>query len=465
MILTRFLQLFVPQNFRSRQRSNKKPHISTAPDMTSMDTDLDCLVESRSPRKLHTSGVHQMRYPFHFQAETQDPPEEREVSRALMSDQDGQENIQDGEDGSSYAPNNEHQDEVWKRLTSLPPDHDTKELLKDIYDGVQADWSSDKIRGNLYKVLAFGSNFNISAVTEEEREEGKVTTSWIVHNIVKPGGWLIVVLIQVFGPYLITYHYLVKTFDCGLTTDTMFPGYDVWSKEFLEMYPTRLLACGFLYAFVLNSIKMVDSEKQNARRVFNVFYALFTGRPNARYFWLYFGPLVNCYLAISCSIVVFFVLGAAEDPKDVVFDSLAILFIFNLDDIEGNDLAILDDDNWLDFQFGWVHKMLKEDAKKQERGEESTELHAQFIKGSISHEGGLEVHQFEAVKMAYHVTYWILLVWLAVLPIVFVSVPWTTLSTCGKDDALPGVAVSRRMLQDLVVNVTGKCDASWAICQ
>jgi len=67
--------------------------------------------------------------------------------------------------------------------------------------------------------------------------------------------------------------------------------------------------------------------------------------------WLRFGAVVNCYVIVMCSLDMVLLFWLAEGPKDIVFDSLSLLFLFTLDN-SSSDLNVISCANWDDEVIG-----------------------------------------------------------------------------------------------------------------
>lgn len=65
------------------------------------------------------------------------------------------------------------------------------------------------------------------------------------------------------------------------------------------------------------------------------------------------GVLINCWDVSWCCLASFFVIGAALTPQQLVFDSLALFFLFTLDDI--GSLGFITKDDWPGLHLAWVH--------------------------------------------------------------------------------------------------------------
>ncbi|CAK0869620.1 unnamed protein product [Prorocentrum cordatum] len=70
--------------------------------------------------------------------------------------------------------------------------------------------------------------------------------------------------------------------------------------------------------------------------------------------WLYFGAFTNLWVIFSCVIDSYFVIGGSLSPKEIIMDSLGLLFLFNLDDTSG-DVQFVSGDAWPGDRLVWVH--------------------------------------------------------------------------------------------------------------
>eukprot|EP00913_Durusdinium_trenchii_P014205 g13331.t1 len=61
--------------------------------------------------------------------------------------------------------------------------------------------------------------------------------------------------------------------------------------------------------------------------------------------WLIMGRLMNCMVVIECCVIVYFSFVLSDTPMDVLFNSMAVTFLYNLDDIDG-EMGFLTDEDW-----------------------------------------------------------------------------------------------------------------------
>jgi len=71
--------------------------------------------------------------------------------------------------------------------------------------------------------------------------------------------------------------------------------------------------------------------------------------------FLYLAAFFNCWTVLWCSIASYVVVGASETPKDVLLDSLGMLFLYNLASI-GGELGFVDADDWPGDRLGWIYQ-------------------------------------------------------------------------------------------------------------
>merc|ERR1711933_308371 len=71
--------------------------------------------------------------------------------------------------------------------------------------------------------------------------------------------------------------------------------------------------------------------------------------------FLILGPVVNSWVILLTCIASFTILGSSFSPRNVLFDALGLLFLYNLDDIDG-DLGFVSSDDWDGLRLGWVYR-------------------------------------------------------------------------------------------------------------
>jgi hypothetical protein len=120
-----------------------------------------------------------------------------------------------------------------------------------------------------------------------------------------------------------------------------------------------LVALVSIYAFITNGQAAILADAEVWAKVKTLLHAL-EGRVDEgtiSWTWLHAGPLVNSYVLIICCIDLVFLMLVADGPKDALLNALALLFIYNLDEL-GN--AFLSEDDWNGSNLGAYYARLKE---------------------------------------------------------------------------------------------------------
>merc|ERR1740138_854010 len=68
---------------------------------------------------------------------------------------------------------------------------------------------------------------------------------------------------------------------------------------------------------------------------------------------------MNCWVITWSCLDVFLIIGASETPSDVLMNALALMFLYNLDDI-GGDFSFVDVDDWPGSRLAWIYKTIVE---------------------------------------------------------------------------------------------------------
>lgn len=274
---------------------------------------------------------------------------------------------------------------------------------------IEDDWLAyDELPGNLYRVWAFNGFkrpkfcFNPLGGFEPYDRNAQFT------------GTLFVCFIQILAPTII----FLAMFRGWGVEDSEKLHWSQWNqgmggaaKDWSEHFAPRVLGVLFLFCFTVNSMKVIGGEKESHMQIWKVFDALHCADIKGMYSWpLYLGPFVNCYVTIMCNLCMLLILGTSDDPKDVVFDALGIMFLYNLDDI-GGDFAFVGEDDWPGRAFAWIyHEMLKGDDDREDKP---------YLPSSA---------QPCVIEYLYLGTYAVLLAMSIVLPFLFVYIPWGNLT-------------------------------------
>eukprot|EP00930_Biecheleria_cincta_P066531 TRINITY_DN5267_c0_g1_i1.p1 TRINITY_DN5267_c0_g1~~TRINITY_DN5267_c0_g1_i1.p1 ORF type:complete len:308 (-),score=58.05 TRINITY_DN5267_c0_g1_i1:655-1578(-) len=179
---------------------------------------------------------------------------------------------------------------------------------------VETEWFGglDALTGNIYRAVGFG------------------TMSWPstragIRSNVKFMGAVLIWLVQLFGP-------LVMLVTMG------FFKMSEWKFLTFAHLGTRLgdkvLGLLLIIAFQLNVIFSLEGEASSWEQVTQVFTYLRCREKkhtSTRVLWI--GAATHCYVFVMSCFCVPLLMGQAESTKDVLFDALGILFLYNLDQI------------------------------------------------------------------------------------------------------------------------------------
>jgi len=206
----------------------------------------------------------------------------------------------------------------------------------------------DEMPGNIYRIAAFGG-LSIDSLQNLSRYLGAISI------------WLV----QFFGPPAV----FMTSFGMGVVEEQAYK-WDEWTNwsdpnEKMSYLLTdwgvcpfpKFLAMVFIFLFTLNGLFVLIDEKKCFRQMDEMFRYL--DRETLKFTWsgechLYLDALMNNWVVIWCTLDAFILVGNCRSVKDVLFDSLSLLFLYNLDDITG-DLGFVNDDDWDGLRLGWIY--------------------------------------------------------------------------------------------------------------
>jgi len=232
---------------------------------------------------------------------------------------------------------------------------------------INEDWLGkiEMINGNIYRIGAFAGLVDIT-------EGGKRTKCAGVARLVGCG---IIFLLQVLGPFLI---FLSCVNGIGREKERQYDWshWQLWNSEtdiplyqdWITIGPTKFLGICFLEAFVLNALFVTQDEKSAEEKVWDIFGHLKRNTPNYEVhgsLYLFMGSFVNNWLVWMCTLDAYLIIGSSRTPSDLLLDSLALLFLFNLDDV-GGDLGFVDEDDWPGLRIGWIHSEIVTKPSEQD---------------------------------------------------------------------------------------------------
>mmetsp|Transcript_104434 Transcript_104434/g.185708 ORF Transcript_104434/g.185708 Transcript_104434/m.185708 type:complete len:395 (-) Transcript_104434:344-1528(-) len=220
------------------------------------------------------------------------------------------------------------------------PEEKTYTTYREMMDFANSDKKSNNflpILGNIYRYwgLGLGGLFN--------RDKGKNFFNHVTMEV----GLLLVFIIQLLAPaaciIYAVYDIDWKHFEVGLDSWT----YVYHSRRHgISNLLKHFVAVLFLFCFALNGSNVIYNEKIASMKLTAMLrHSPDTFTKDVQWFWMFFGPIMNCVLVIECCIIVYLLFLVAESPMDVVQNALAVTFLYNLDDI-GGDMGFLQDEHW-----------------------------------------------------------------------------------------------------------------------
>jgi len=224
---------------------------------------------------------------------------------------------------------------------------------------VGEDWlgTIEMINGNIYRIGAFAGLVDISGGGRRTRCAG----------VARLLGCGIVFLIQLLGPLLI---FISCTHGIGREEEKLYKweNWQVWNSAsevplWYDWSPehgiptTKLLGLRFLEAFILNALFVSQDEHKTEEKIWDIFVFLKRNTPNYEVrgnLYLFMGSFIKNWLVIMCTLDAYMIFGSSRTPSEQILDFLALLFLFNLDDL-GGDLGFVDEDDWPGLRIGWIH--------------------------------------------------------------------------------------------------------------
>jgi len=306
----------------------------------------DCEAPLRQLR-MHTEGTHGAPCCGASQSETEDlmTSTASESNQARMRIQTPAERDRDSE----------KQEEA---VRSIVQAQDNVELFLVMKTLIEEDWLGgfEGLPGNIYRIAAFQPVL-------PKHEFARVT---------RRIGFTIIVSIQLFGPPLLFFQ-KVK----GSSTKEheqfhwdLFQGFSLsdWTTGF---WSTKLMSLLFLICFCLNGLFVHMDEAISWRKIDKLWRELnhFCRLKNGSETYLKFGAFMNMWVIFWLCLDVFLVLGASEDIKDVLLDSIGLMFLYNLDDISG-DLGFVNLDDWPGEELAWLSVHIQRYSEELDEVEE-----------------------------------------------------------------------------------------------
>lgn len=261
-------------------------------------------------------------------------------------------------DATAIAQKQRHQEyakaQILKSTTSL-------ELLEKAEIFIDEDWTNDidVLEGNVYSIGAFGA-LNIPKNESSHRSfSGIRSRSRLV-------GCCAIATVQILGPPCVLCSALRGMYDSRHLWDPMDP--DNSLSDWKNRAPTKLLGTLLLFLFIMNGLFVVVECKDTWFKLYNTFqYLKRSADFKVQGLWfLYLGAFIDCWTVFLCCAACYIVVGTSVSVQDVLFDSLTLLFLYNLDEV-GGDLGFVEEDDWPGARLGWIFKhMVKVDWQPTE---------------------------------------------------------------------------------------------------
>jgi len=248
----------------------------------------------------------------------------------------------------------DREDEMWATIAKdkILEAKTIEDMFDTALEFIDEDWLGDvdELPGNIYRIAALGT------LTGQLCEQG-ADPSQIFARLVRLVGCITIFLIQMCGPPLLI---ASVYFDWGVVED-----HDIrwgeWEPSFSDwaaIKTTKILSTLFLFVFSINGLYVLLQEKQSWLKIYKTFRYLKHNTPNMDVRgepFLILGPIVNSWVILLTCIASFTILGASFSPRNVLFDALGLLFLYNLDDVDG-DLGFVSGDDWDGLRLGWIYR-------------------------------------------------------------------------------------------------------------
>lgn len=292
--------------------------------------------------------------------------EERSGSRRTDEEKRVQKEIekqQQEADALASVQKKRHQDYAKRQILKSKS---SMELLEHAENLIDEDWLGDidALEGNVYSIGAFGA-LNIPAA-----ELGQCSWSGI-KSTSRLFGCCVIAAVQILGPPSVLCSDLLSLYTQGKEKwDPTSPANSL--TDWRVRGPTKLLGTLLLFLFLMNGLFVVVECKETWFKLYNTFRYL---KRSAEFevkglHFLYLGAFIDCWTVLLCCGACYIVVGTSPSVQDVLFDSLTLLFLYNLDEV-GGDLGFVEEDDWPGARLGWIFKhMVKVDWQPDEEESE-----------------------------------------------------------------------------------------------
>lgn len=169
----------------------------------------------------------------------------------------------------------------------------------------------------------------------------------------------------------------------------------------------KFISICFFFLFLTNGLLVVVQEERSRSKLMKILGE--RRQSQIRVVCLMIDTFNNDWVVVWCCLACYPILGCARSAAEVVFDGLSLLFLYNIDDVGGGHLGLIDPGEWPGDRLGWVSERIEQEGSQRDGLHRSTWVHSEFH------------------KLTYKITMAILtLMWL-VLPTLFIITPFEEL--------------------------------------
>lgn len=234
---------------------------------------------------------------------------------------------------------------------------DLTTLLEDANNRKTVDKADTKIHGNIYTYWAFHDVLLQHKLIRAEGSSNKVLQVDIIF----------VMIVQILGPpaILIWSVYAINWTNArvGLGNWEYIPGS---YERGVSNFACQVLGTFFLFIFILNGIYVIRDDKQKSEKIWYVVKVFQkSSHGTVKRFWLRAGAMINSWCVVISAICMAPCFMLSKSPKDIIFDAFALLFLFRLDDVNG-DLGFLEE-QWDSDLFGTFYNDIRSQEEEQRR--------------------------------------------------------------------------------------------------
>jgi hypothetical protein len=226
-------------------------------------------------------------------------------------------------------------------------DHDGSLCIRALSEAFKVKEDVVNVDGNIYRYWSFkkfGSK-KVNGVSLFAVPQSRL--SGLIHSL----GLFCVLVIQCIGPISIL---LVQI----STVKLDFRGWEKYVEITWQQWFVVILSWCFLFCFILNAIYSVDSDMRSSAQCYKIAKGLALIEEPVRSIWLVVDAIVNCQLAVICSVAMFSLMMDQSTAQDVMLDALGIAFLLKIDDVN-SELGFLGR-VWDPLKVGTFYKQLQD---------------------------------------------------------------------------------------------------------